>query len=352
MCGFGLEGVVTGLTEKSEKTNGRVRQQTFTDGDEKVSSVIEKIREEESAVSAASVDEDDPLKAYLDDSDSADELQAQAEEKTEDTLDSDQNEDEDDDDELESILDDLDDDEDEDDELESVLDDLDDEDEEEISVVTSISQASSMGQGEVMQAVAAPEPRVIVEQGSKKTGGLSFGGAKQVTQPRTMESRNFDEGKSMEEAKPQRFENSRNDTKRAPMKAPTNSQTVSKQKDRAAPTGEEMVGRLYGWLVSFASSEGAAVEIREGRFFVTSQSMRDTDLVLTDPSVSSPHALMIVSASGGLIVQDLVSAQGVFVKASGERAYRREIDPVRLYHGDYLRIGNVEFLVSLLPDAR
>lgn len=333
MCGFGLEGVVTSLTDKAEKTNGRVRQQTFTESDDKVSAAIEKIREEEVTPAVTVLDEEDPLKAYLDDTESSDE-QEQSQEAS--AISEDEIDDEDEDTVLESILDDID----EEDELESIL--------EEVEEPKAAVEHHAVTH-EASPASVTSEPRVIVEQGSRKSGGLSFGGNKQETPPpvRNIQQREPHGGRKMEEPRSQRFDN---EPKRPMQKTP--SQQSAKHSDRAAPVSDEMVGRLYGWLVSFASPEGAAVELREGRFFITSQSMRDSDLVLTDSSVSSPHALMIVSSTSGLMVQDLVSAQGVFVKAVGERAYRREIDPVKLYHGDYLRVGNVEFLVSLLPDAR
>ena len=106
-------------------------------------------------------------------------------------------------------------------------------------------------------------------------------------------------------------------------------------------------GRLMGWLVNYASAEGTSVELREGRFFATRNSLKQSDLIIDDPSVSTPHALIIVGA-GGVMVQDLMSDRGVFHRGRDFDSYRKEIDPFRIAHGDWIRFGDVEFLVSLI----
>lgn len=108
-------------------------------------------------------------------------------------------------------------------------------------------------------------------------------------------------------------------------------------------------GRLFGWLVTYSSPEGEAIELREGRFFVTSSSLKETDLILEDESVSTPHAMITVSVDTGLIVQDLMSERGVFVRRRGAGVYEREPEPTEIENGDWVRFGDVEFLVSLIP---
>lgn len=116
-------------------------------------------------------------------------------------------------------------------------------------------------------------------------------------------------------------------------------------------TGKMRPGRLFGWLVSFESPDGRAIEIREGKFFVTGTNIRGTDLVIEDPSISTPHTLMSISSEKGLLIQDLMSERGVFVR-SGERGqYRREDGLVELKHGDWVRFGDVEFLLTVVPKA-
>lgn len=116
--------------------------------------------------------------------------------------------------------------------------------------------------------------------------------------------------------------------------------------------GKMRPGRLFGWLVSFESPDGRAIELREGKFFVTGTSIRGTDLVVEDPSISTPHALMSVSGDNGLMVQDLMSDRGVFHR-SGERGqYQREDGVFHLEHGDWVRFGDVEFLVTIVPSNK
>lgn len=108
-------------------------------------------------------------------------------------------------------------------------------------------------------------------------------------------------------------------------------------------------GRLCGWLVSFKSQHGEAIELREGKFFVTSSSLKSSDIVLNEPSVSTPHALLSVSSERGLQVQDLMSERGVFVREYDGTTYQREEETAILAHGDWVRFGDQEFLVTLIP---
>lgn len=117
-------------------------------------------------------------------------------------------------------------------------------------------------------------------------------------------------------------------------------------------TGKMRPGRLFGWLVSFESPDGRAIELREGKFFVTGSSIRPTDLVIEDPSISTPHALMSVSADNGLLIQDLMSERGLFVRAGERGQYKREDGAVEVKHGDWVRFGDVEFLVTVVPAGR
>jgi pSer/pThr/pTyr-binding forkhead associated (FHA) protein len=74
--------------------------------------------------------------------------------------------------------------------------------------------------------------------------------------------------------------------------------------------------------------------------------MKGADLIIDDPSISTPHALMRVSGEKGLHVEDLMSECGVFVRAQDGAAYQREEDAV-LRHGDWVRFGDVEYVVTL-----
>lgn len=117
-------------------------------------------------------------------------------------------------------------------------------------------------------------------------------------------------------------------------------------------TGKMRPGRLFGWLVSFESPDGRAIELREGKFFITGSSIRGTDLVIEDPSISTPHALMSVSAEHGLLMQDLMSDRGVFMRSGDRGQYRREDGVIELKHGDWIRFGDVEFLLTVVPGGK
>lgn len=115
------------------------------------------------------------------------------------------------------------------------------------------------------------------------------------------------------------------------------------------PAGETTKGKLYGWLVSYAEDRGVAIELRDGKFFVSRSSLKGTDLILDDDSISTPHALFGVNVNDGLIIQDLMSDRGVFVRRRVGEAYQRVLESTKLEHGDWVRFGDVEFLVALIP---
>jgi len=107
--------------------------------------------------------------------------------------------------------------------------------------------------------------------------------------------------------------------------------------------------RLFGWLVSYSSQEGSAIELREGKTLVTRSSLKNGDLVIDAPSISTPHALLIMGSDTGFFIQDLISERGVWIRRKDEDTYHQEENSIELFHGDWVRIGDVEFLVSLVP---
>jgi hypothetical protein len=106
--------------------------------------------------------------------------------------------------------------------------------------------------------------------------------------------------------------------------------------------------RLFGWLVSYGDPEGDAIELREGRVLVTGSSLKKGDLVIDAPSISTPHAMLMMSVENGFFIQDLISERGVWVRKKGDDTYHREDNSVQLSHGDWLRLGDLEFVVSLV----
>ena len=113
---------------------------------------------------------------------------------------------------------------------------------------------------------------------------------------------------------------------------------------------ENGVKKLFGWLVSYATPEGKAIEIRESKFFITNKALKQNDLIVNDRSVSTPHAMVHVTRSGGFLVQDLMSDRGMFIRRRGSDTYQKEESIVKCGHGDWLRIGDVEYLLTVVGD--
>jgi 3D (Asp-Asp-Asp) domain-containing protein len=67
---------------------------------------------------------------------------------------------------------------------------------------------------------------------------------------------------------------------------------------------------------------------------------RDCGLVLVDPSVSRVHSRLLVRPDGAVLVEDVGSANGLFVNDKRVKVWQ-------LAGGDRVRFGSVEFLVEL-----
>ncbi len=111
---------------------------------------------------------------------------------------------------------------------------------------------------------------------------------------------------------------------------------------------EAKSGKLMGWFVSYADPRGISSEFREGRFFVSRASLKQSDMILDHESVSIPHALVSVTQSEGMRIQDLMSESGVFLKRKGDGEFQRVSDVVKIEHGDSVKFGEQEFLVCLV----
>lgn len=129
------------------------------------------------------------------------------------------------------------------------------------------------------------------------------------------------------------------------------SRSASRSQHIPLKGGKISAGRLFGWLVSFKESDGRAIELREGRFFITRSSVKESDLVIDHESISTPHALMHISADMGLRVHDVISEKGLFVKRRGSDEFQRMSETVEIQHGDFLRFGEVEYQVCLISEV-
>jgi hypothetical protein len=112
--------------------------------------------------------------------------------------------------------------------------------------------------------------------------------------------------------------------------------------------GEE--GALLGWFVNFdEDARGIATEIHEGRFIIGQERLRDTDMVIDHPSLSTPHCIISASREKGFRVQDLMSESGTMVKKHNSDKYIQDAGPMPLEHGDWLKLGEYEVMVCLIP---
>lgn len=109
-------------------------------------------------------------------------------------------------------------------------------------------------------------------------------------------------------------------------------------------------GALIAWFVYYGDNQkGNAIEIREGRFFISGTKLRESDLVIPHESISTPHCLIKADVSNGLFVQDLMSVNGTFVKHAGNSEYEPVTIPIEIKHGDWFKCGGYEVLVCVVP---
>jgi hypothetical protein len=126
-----------------------------------------------------------------------------------------------------------------------------------------------------------------------------------------------------------------------------NSNGVSSNK-KGTPLEKSVKGRLFGWLVSYSDPNGVPIELREGKMFVTNEAIKENDIKIESPSVSTPHAMFVISTHIGFQIHDLMSEGGVHLKKRQSADYTREEDTFTAEHGDWLKFGDVEFLVALI----
>ena len=163
---------------------------------------------------------------------------------------------------------------------------------------------------------------VTVESGARKKGSdskLSF--SSNQDQPKS-KAKKADKKKAKKEIKKEAKKETKKEAKKETKKE--NSIKPASKKVRARKktgmdsiTNKEVLGgRLVGWLVSYDDESGDSIELREGKCFVTSEGKRNQDIVINDDSISAPHALLRVSPSEGVLVQDLMSDHGCLLYTS------------------------------------
>lgn len=217
----------------------------------------------------------------------------------------------------------------------------------------------------------APKPNVIVETGPRKSGAesrLSYGGApkaptEQRPAPRQEEQRRAEPRREepRREEQPAREEPRREAKREEPRQQqrdpqPERREAPPREGERAqriAPpqiaSGTPQAGKLFGWLVSYSENLGNSIELREGQFFISKTALKPNDFIVDDGSISTPHALVKVSANGGFVIQDLLSEKGVHVRKSRSESYQRADELAIVENGNWIKFGDVEYLFVRLP---
>lgn len=183
-----------------------------------------------------------------------------------------------------------------------------------------------------------------------KPPGLSFSRGKEEQkreEPRAPQQNTAEIQRQQRQPEPPRIN-------REPRRA-ENVQNVRSDRPAESANGHEVTeqaavsnGRLFGWLVSFDKPEGNAIELREGKFFITGSQLKKHDLVISGKNLSTPHVMVSISRDQGFRVQDLMSESGTFVRRRSSQSYEREEGVVTLDHGDWVKFGNAEFVVAIV----
>ncbi|HMO17047.1 MAG TPA: FHA domain-containing protein [Oligoflexia bacterium] len=131
---------------------------------------------------------------------------------------------------------------------------------------------------------------------------------------------------------------------------------VANVSSRNVPLGDRKMDQsvnsssLIGWFVNYSTNpKGTSFEIRQGKQFIGRQALRSDDLVISDSAVSTPHCLLQADNSESVLLQDLMSEQGTFVKKGADSEYRQIEASIALQHGDRIRLGSYELVVCLIP---
>jgi hypothetical protein len=110
--------------------------------------------------------------------------------------------------------------------------------------------------------------------------------------------------------------------------------------------------RVVGFLISYDKDDnGEIIEIRVGRWLVSSKKSREENVIYIDDETISPlHAVVKVSNIGDIQVMDQLSDNGsgiLRINSSGE--LDASISPIKLQHADLVRFGKRYFVFCGVP---
>jgi hypothetical protein len=100
--------------------------------------------------------------------------------------------------------------------------------------------------------------------------------------------------------------------------------------------------KLVGWLISYQSHErGTYYELRSGKTFIGGGVVEGERLIsVDDKNFGTPHAVLKASSDHALMVQDVFSESGTFVRRSGTNDDVSIQGPTEIAHGDWIRFGD------------
>lgn len=108
--------------------------------------------------------------------------------------------------------------------------------------------------------------------------------------------------------------------------------------------------RLIGWLVSYELDEsGFSYKITTGKTFIAKDDTADVrTLAINDDTINSPHLVLKATDQHTIFALDIFSDNGSFLQRGNEQE-RPISGPVKLKHGDWIRVGdNTRFQVCLI----
>jgi hypothetical protein len=133
--------------------------------------------------------------------------------------------------------------------------------------------------------------------------------------------------------------------------------TKSLKKQEPIAQTETRRSRLVGWLISYAVDEkGAYHEIRAGRSLITSldgsdQILEQKVISIDGAGIDLPHAALKASSKHRLMLNDVFSQQGTYIRKAGSNSESKVEGPIEVGHGDWLRFGAESRFQVCLIDA-
>ncbi|MCS6894113.1 MAG: FHA domain-containing protein [Deltaproteobacteria bacterium] len=128
--------------------------------------------------------------------------------------------------------------------------------------------------------------------------------------------------------------------------SPENMKKLIADQEESFEKNAESTGYLRGWVVML-DGQGQSVELRCGKLLLTSQSLRrQNEIIINDPSVSMPHAMLFIPRMGPIMITDLMSENGTHIQRGSETL---SVDSsIELRDRDFIVLGAVRLLLVII----